>query len=551
MFKQLFPLLAMALACVQALAETATVPWTEFKDLYTEHLEKKLRGDADAHANAAPDFTLRSADIRLKVQGDSAVGEIVLTGETLAPPPIIVPLLSNAAAVTAVRNETGGNVVRAKDGIALRSNIAGTFTVSLEVVIPIAQDHHARLLELHAPSAISNSLFVDLPAGARAIALPGFAGADGRRHIAANETHVVRFINDQEATAAMPPAIDIFSEITLHQRRLRLTTVLAPQQVLARPFDLQLPAGARVVSSNLKDNWWTLQSDGVYRVDLPVDLESPVEIVCDIDADESKPLSLLLPHVRDNIGAEGNFSLLEPVQTRVALQGAGLASNLPADQLPEPIRERWPHLKEFDFAGDQQPLTLTMETRAAVKTPELVLDALNFNSTYSEDGQLLTRMDFNVPATAGTRLRLKPVPDAEVWSVQVNGVRSDILKEDGSAWIVPLPGDKGSHVEIALLTRKDKPSLAGKLELVLPATGLSARTLNYGLELPKRVELISMESDLSPATVAATSQTKAANASTYSFSRSFYRGEAIPVALMYREPVTAPVDANKAVATNQ
>jgi hypothetical protein len=208
-------------------------------------------------------------------------------------------------------------------------------------------------------------------------------------------------------------------------------------------------------------------------------------------------------------------------------------------------------LREFDFAGDQQPLKLTMEARAAVKTPDLVLDAVNFNSTYSEDGQLLTRVDFNVPASAGTRLRLKPVADAEVWSVQVNGARSDILKEDGSAWIIPLPGDKNCHVEIALLTRKDKPALAGKLELVLPATGLSARALNYGLELPKRLELISMEGDLSPAQAANLAQPKVANASTYSFSRSFYRGEAIPIALMYREPATTPADANKAVAVNQ
>ena len=48
-----------------------------------------------------------------------------------------------------------------------------------------------------------------------------------------------------------------------------------------------------------------------------------------IEAAGSQPLQVMLPRIRGNIGAEGNFTLREPVHTRVSVQGAGLAGNLP------------------------------------------------------------------------------------------------------------------------------------------------------------------------------------------------------------------------------
>jgi hypothetical protein len=539
MLKKMFSALAIGLACGKALAETATVPWAEFKDLYTEHLQKTLRADADKAAAGGPGYTLRRADIRLRVDGDSAIGEIVIAGETLRDPPLLVPLIDGTTTIADVREQSGGTVVRSAEGIALRSNSAGAFQVRLDMVIPIEQDRNLRAFTVQSPQAIANAMAIVLPDGARFVTQPGVAGPDGLRHIAAGQTHTVRFIAAQEDQTAMAPTIDIFTELSLNQHRLRLVSLLAPQQTTAGPFELTLPAGARLISTTIRDSWWQSLGDGRYRVDLPADLASAVEITTEIDAADQRELALSLPSIKDNLGAEGNFSVREPVQTRILVKGAGLATNMPAEQLPEPIRERWPALAEFDYSSDNQPMTVTLEKLKTVTAPALVLDAVTFTTSLGEDGQLLTTLRLDVPATAGPRLSLKPVPDSEIWSVLVNGERREILNDDGRTWIVPLDGDAAAHVEISLLSRRDKPALAGKLDLALPETGLTARTVYYGLTLPHRLELVSMESDLTPQDPATLAANEVLKGTPYVFSRAFYRGEKIPVALMYREPVTA------------
>ncbi len=543
MFRPLSSLLVLALVCTHAAADSATVPWNEFKELYTEHLESKRKKDEDRKSDAPPGYTLRRAEMVVRAAGDTATGEIVIAGESLAPPPVIVPLIGDLTTVSGVRDEQGGNVLRAANAVAFRSNASGPFQVTLDVVLPVRQERHERVFDLPAAAAITNALRIELPPGSRLTDAPGIAGPDGRRYIAAGQTQTIRYVNEQEAINAMPPAIDIFTEITVHQHRLRLTSLLAPAQPVTRAFELALPAGARVVSATLQDKWWRLQDDGHYRIELPSDLDRAPEIVAEVDAPVMKSLRLLLPRIRDNIGSEGNFTVREPVHTRITVQGAELRGNLPAEQLPTAIRERWPALADFDYAGEDHPITIAFEPLAAISTPTIVLDAVTFYTAYGEDGQLLTTLRLDVPASVGTRLRLKPVADAQVWSVTVNGVRRDMLKEDDRAWIVPLDGNAAAQVEIALISRHERPALRGRLQLTLPETGLSARALYYGLALPKRLELASMDSELAPEDPGRLAHPEYFKGSTYLFTRSFYRGEAIPIALVYREP--APVAVNQ------
>jgi hypothetical protein len=542
MLRRLYPLLALALVCTRAAADSATVPWNEFKVLYTEHLESKRKKDEERKADAPPGYALRRAEMVVRAAGETATGEIVIAGETLSPPPVIVPLIGDLTTIAGVRDEQGGNVLRAANAVAFRSNATGPFQVTLDVVLPVRQERHEHVFDLPATAAITNALRIELPPGTRLTDAPGIAGPDGRRYVAAGPSQTIRYVNEQEAINAMPPDIDVFTEISVHQHRLRLTTLLVPAQPVTRAFELALPAGARVVSSTLPDKWWRLQDDGHFRIDLPSDLDRATEIVADLDATGVKALELMLPRIRDNIGSEGNFTVREPVHTRIAVQGAGLAGNLPAEQLPTATRERWPALAEFDYAGEDNPITIAFEPLAAITTPEVVLDAVTFYTAYGEDGQLLTTLRLDVPASAGTRLRLKPVADAQVWSVTVNGARRDLLKEDDRAWIVPLDGNAAAEVEIALISRHERPALRGKLQLTLPGTGLSARALYYGLALPKRLELASMDSDLAPEDPARIAHPEYFKGSTYLFTRSFYRGDAIPIAVVYREPAPAAVN---------
>jgi hypothetical protein len=137
------------------------------------------------------------------------------------------------------------------------------------------------------------------------------------------------------------------------------------------------------------------------------------------------------------------------------------------------------------------------------------------------------------------------LPETEIWHLKVNGKRTKIYEarenspeETGNdKWIIPLVRGETSHVELAFIRKGRKPGLHGRLETVLPETGLPSRRVHVGIALPERLQLLSLEGPVSPAGGESWQKPAEFIGKPYYFSRSFYKGEGLKMAISYKEPV--------------
>jgi hypothetical protein len=134
-------------------------------------------------------------------------------------------------------------------------------------------------------------------------------------------------------------------------------------------------------------------------------------------------------------------------------------------------------------------------------------------------------------------LGIASVPEAQVWSLRINGKKKKIYSDQKGAWIIPLSGSGRSHVELAFLRQGEKLGLQGRLETSLPRTGLPSRRALVGIALPERVQLLSLEGPVSPDRRPTASLPKEFMGRSYFFSRAFYGGDGMEMAISYKEPV--------------
>ncbi len=173
---------------------------------------------------------------------------------------------------------------------------------------------------------------------------------------------------------------------------------------------------------------------------------------------------------------------------------------------------------------------------AVVEASPVVLDVQDFFTSFDENGSVLSVLVMEVPAAAGPHLRINAIPDVEIWSLTVNA-RPRKVYMAGDTWIIPIAEDGMSRVQLALLRKSGKLGLQGSLEASLPATGLPSRTLRVGIALPPRVQLLSLEGPVSPATQTDIEPPDDFVGKPYFFTRSFYKGEGMKLSVVYKETV--------------
>jgi hypothetical protein len=123
--------------------------------------------------------------------------------------------------------------------------------------------------------------------------------------------------------------------------------------------------------------------------------------------------------------------------------------------------------------------------------------------------------------------------------LKVNGKKMAVYTSGANDpfWIIPLAKGKTSKIELAMLRKSKKLGLRGRLEAVLPKMELPSRKALIAIGLPPRVELLSFEGDIAPDTDCQTKHPEDFIGTPYYFSKSFYKGEGISVAVSYKEPV--------------
>jgi len=228
--------------------------------------------------------------------------------------------------------------------------------------------------------------------------------------------------------------------------------------------------------------------------------------------DLSKDLMLLgAPGIKDKTGIY-NFS----AQSEMTLRFADKGQKAAATQIKELSR----HFKQ-------------------VSTPPLVLDVVSYFTSFDENGNVLSVLVMDLPKEAGPYLKIDAIPGTRIWSLKVNHQNKKIYStgEKDSKWIIPLSRGKISHVELATIQQGKKLGLHGKLETSLPGMELAARKMNMAIALPDRVQLISFEGPLNSDSKSRVHPPKEFIGTPYYFSRFFYKGQAMRIAIMYKEPV--------------
>lgn len=192
----------------------------------------------------------------------------------------------------------------------------------------------------------------------------------------------------------------------------------------------------------------------------------------------------------------------------------------------------------FEHVNQQiEGMPATSNLMAEVDTPDVVLDAVSFFISFTEDGSVLSAISLVLPANASNQLELDPIEGAEVWSLSVNDKSRSLYSSPGQKWIIPLEPNVDSHITLAYLTRGSKLGLEGRLDFNIPATGLTARRVDLAVGLPERMQMLAMDSDLQPAHGKKQPLFESFSGRPHYFSKPFYRGHALTSSIIYQEPV--------------
>jgi hypothetical protein len=523
--------------------EFISVPWNTFESLYRESVEREIMKTAVKPAAEKEPwlYSIEEAVYSLDVNDDTTCGEVLVSGKIISGAPEPIRLFGNDIIIDTIKKLSGGYLLydyEADDeSISLVCNRSNEFQVMFSFYVDVQEDNQSRFLSFQIPPALKNSLKFTLPKETRLAEIPGVVDADGICHFSGGSPLLVRFHDKQAVTAMSSVEIDTFSVVKLQERRVLITTGFMPVRPLPDVLTMHVPNNAQYISSSLKGSWIKKLKDGTYELRLPQDEHEVFSIQFAIDnAEDDGGFSFLLPSIKDNNGREGNFILQEPDDAQISLQGNRLVSQIPLSELKSDLRGLLDDARFYKRIPITEKLNITVARFESVKTPSIVLDSMHFYTSFEENGNTLSMLVLDVPPEAGARLKLKALEDRDIWSLTVNNRKRKVYMDENANWVIPLEGGQSSHVELAFIGKGEKLKLQGRLESVLPQTALPVRTVKVGISLPKRVNLLSIEGPVVPADGKSWKLPPDFIGKPYFFTRNFYKGEGLKMAVSYKEP---------------
>ncbi len=536
-------LICLGLATGAVAGDVVPIPWEEFKTLYRESIRREVAGERPA--GRAPSVqVLEAADFEVSIQKTRAEGRLRLSGRRFSgdPAPMdllgreILPTRIHAAEGAALLPDAGG---KGPSGLRLLPQGKGPFSVDLSFLLPVREDRRSRYISMALPPAIQVSLDLDLSDDLRLLAQPGIADAAGRYHLSGGDRLMIRFAGEEETRRSAAAAVDAFTRFRFQAGRIIGTTWFAPSDgSRGTTFRLVLPAGSTYLSTSLKPSWIRPTGKEAYAVRLPDGAEGIFSVRYGLAPSESGgAVTLSLPVITGNQGDGRSFGLVSPEDGEIILTGAETAARLSVDRLHPGLREAAGGVRHLMVLPEKERIAVALRRFETAADTPLVLGAVHLFVAVEENGGRLTVLRLSLPPEAGPRFSVRPLPGAEIWSLKVNNRDRKVYAGASGDWIIPLDEGRASLVELALLERGERLGLRGRLEFRVPETGIPARILNVGLSLPERIELTSLEGPLSPAPGKDWDPPPTFVGTPHHFSRAFYRGEGMKVAVGYREPM--------------
>jgi hypothetical protein len=507
-----------------------SLPWTEFKQLYAERLQREWEAARAEREQAL--YSIDSAVYELRLSPTGARGTLRLSGQLLQGEPQPLRLFVPDLTITQVKAIEGGTLLSDAEGYRLYLTQPGAFALDCEILLPLREDQRSPFVAFTIPAAVKNSLRLEPDAGLRILEAPGQSLDKDVYFFAPRQALTVRFA-PADSALGQAPLVDSFSRFELLDDHYRVTVYLAPRRELSQPLRVRFPQ-ARWLGASVQRSWISVEGDELV-LKLPPDWRQPLTLDYQLSAAAT---AVQLPAIAGNLGQDGAFQVLAPESARIGVTADGLRRGLDVGHLPPALREYAGIAGSYAQASGTAAVQFALERFATVAEPAVVLESVHQYTSIADNGTLLSVVRLQVPPLPQQRLVLPAVADAAIWSLTVNGAPRSVYGQDDGQWIVPL-AEGESLVELAYWRKTPRLSLQGRLELPAPALGLAARSYNLALGLPERVELVALEGDLEPGDGSQWPSVSQFSGRPYYFTQPFYRGEPLVIGIHYREPVAA------------
>lgn len=521
--------------------ETVSVPWPEFRALFEQNLERKFEA-RQPKPPLAQVHTLDSAVYRLAFKDGHVQGRFILAGRVLEGGPEAIPLFQTALVIDTILNVSGGHLLcrpETSPAIVFYPAGPGPFTIEATFLAPLVEDHRQGTVSFAIPKALNNIVHLgaeDLP---RLLSRPGIQASDGGFRFAACDNLTLKVAKADAAREKAAPKVDLFSTLRWESGTLLLETFFWPRQPLPVTCEVRTPRGFSLVSTSLATADLHQVDETRLQVHAPSGAALPFSIIqARRQPDNALFEAFVLPFIPGNSGSQGNLVLEQPHHHHIRVAQPADPARLPLAATAEEVQAVLGPTGYFLRLDPETPLTLAMRRFREISVPPIVLDTVAFYTAVEENGNQLSTLVLDVPADAGSRLAVKAAEEARIWRLLVNGTPRNVFSQEDGTWMIPLDSGQASHVELAVLTQGDKLGLQGRLSARIPATGLPCQRLVVGIALPERVDLLSVEGAVSPAVNDPLDPPASFLVGRpYYFTRAFYKGESLSLAVAYKEPV--------------
>ena len=548
MKKLLFLILLLLVTNSICAAESISVPWEEFKALYTESITRQIMEEAKKEKDPMI-YSIETAFYKITIDKQKAAGEVILAGKVISGQPDLIPLFGSEMVIKDLKMVSGGSLLCDKkhnNKILFLPDENTNFQISFPFFAPVQEDNSSRFVSITIPQALKNSVLLTLAPEISLIEAPGIKNSDETYHFSARSVLTIRFSDRKAVSAAPVVEIDTFAHIRLHDRQAIINTTFIPKQPVKTGFILEISENATYISSTLKSSWIKALDGRRYQINLPTGTNNRFTIQTSADETQTPDnYKFFLPRIIGNRGNQGNFIFEQPDDGQISLSGHELVSHLPVARLNSKLLAVAGDARFFMKIPPQEELSLTVKRFHTVSTPPIVLDSIAFFTSFDDNGSVLSLLVMDIPPEAGPRLNIRAIPQAKIWSLTVNGQKINVYGDrddasknsDDTRWIIPLARSQTSHVELAFIRQVEKPGLHGKFEAELPAAELPSTSVRIAIALPERLQLLSLEGPVSPAAESNWDKPDEFIGKPYYFSRAFYTGEGIKMILSYKEPL--------------
>lgn len=528
--RSLFCLLVFLLISYRGDAE---LPWKQLLELKEESVRRDLKDKLVPPVQESI-YSFHEAIWSIEVHEKHASGNVFIKGSALEGELQTMGLFNENLIIKDIGPLHNCLLLNEDNEVKLRAKKAGDFNLKLQFYLAIESDENETWLNTRIPPALKNSLNLTLPKGLKLSNNPGVKTKENQYFLKANDELLLHFKKQFHEEQKPRHRIKSLSKILIHEGELMLQSYFHSEDPKLKEVEILTSKKLKYHSTSLSPTRLKINDNNI-KANISGNQSRTFFIRFSLTDQTKVLLDVPLPKVLKN-EISHSYLIQSPGEGfHIKLKGDGLKRIVNLPQQMGQLLSISANDKAFRCSLSHN-IKIDYEKFKQSFEKKIVLEQLNMLTSFLENGETLTVLEFEIDKREEAHLEMKNVPGAKLWSLEVNGSEKQVFEKE-NVWIIPLASEKRSKIKIAYLSQGESIKLHGKVSCILPYTGWKARQLKVVFGLPKRVELITLEGPVTSAASNKNHSLKELEGKPYWFHKPFYKGEKILFSLAYREPV--------------